>query len=276
MQNSPEFRNKGDTLKKIILRAAAAILALCIIFSLGYYGKTLGLYCKGNGAEYSVKKTESKDSLLKGKTIIFLGSSVTYGAASLGESFVDFLVKQDGITAVKEAKSGTTLVDDKGDSYISRMKKLDTSLKPDLFVCQLSTNDATKDKPLGKVSDSYDREQFDTHTVAGAVEYIVSYARDTWDCPVMFYTNTQFENVKYEDMIYLLREAQAKWHFGIIDLFNDKEMFNVDEADLKLYMADAIHPTRAGYRDWWTPVIRDRIIIYLGLRPELITGKKVK
>ncbi len=259
-------------MKKIIFRILICILAVCVIASAGYGLGQLGFYCKGNGADYSVKKTEAADSPLKGKTVIFLGSSVTYGARSLGESFVDFLVKQDGITAVKEAKSGTTLVDDKSDSYISRMKKIDTALKPDLFVCQLSTNDATRSKSLGKVSASFDREKFDTHTVAGAVEYIISYAKDTWDCPVMFYTNTVFDNTEYEDMIFLLREIQVKWHIGVIDLFNDKEMCKVSDEDLKLYMADAIHPTRAGYRDWWTPVIREKIIVYLGLKPGLVTG----
>lgn len=82
--------------------------------------------------------------ILAGK-IIFLGSSVTYGAASQGVSFVDFLTSHDQCVVYKEAVSGTTLVDDGPDSYISRMKKLQVS-KADLFVCQLSTNDATQKK----------------------------------------------------------------------------------------------------------------------------------
>ena len=56
------------------------------------------------------------DSPINGKTVIFLGSSVTFGYGSLGVSFADFLEKTDGITAVKEAVSGTTLVDVKSNS----------------------------------------------------------------------------------------------------------------------------------------------------------------
>ena len=88
-----------------------------------------------------------------GKHIVFLGSSVTYGAASNGVSFVDFLAEKTGCRVTKEAVSGTMLVDDAPDSYICRMRKLNPEMKVDLFVCQLSTNDATKGIPLGSVSE---------------------------------------------------------------------------------------------------------------------------
>lgn len=72
----------------------------------------------GNSIKYSVCLTErKKNNRLKGKKIIFLGSSVTYGSQSKGESFVDFLKKADGIEAVKEAVSGTTLADNGFDQF---------------------------------------------------------------------------------------------------------------------------------------------------------------
>ena len=127
-----------------------------------------------------MKDTASvSDSLINGKTVIFLGSSVTFGYGSLGVSFTDFLEKSDGITAVKEAVSVTTLVDIKSNSYVSRMKKIDKNIKADAFVCQLSTNDATKEMLLGEISDSFNINDFDTQTVAGAIEYIIAYAKET-------------------------------------------------------------------------------------------------
>lgn len=54
--------------------------------------------------------------------MIFLGSSVTYGAASQGVSFADFIARRNGCEAIKEAVSGTTLVDNGSDSYVSRLK----------------------------------------------------------------------------------------------------------------------------------------------------------
>lgn len=212
---------------------------------------------KGNKDIYSVANVEAvSDSPLQGKTIIFLGSSVTYGSAAKGESFADFMKKRDGIIPVKEAVSGTVLVDEavrNKKSYIERMKTIDPDIQADAFVCQLSTNDASMKKPLGEISASFDKDDFDTHTVAGAIEYIIAYARETWNCPVVFYTGTKYDSSAYEDMVDLLLRIQEKWGIEVLDLWNDAEMNAVSSADYKLYMVNGIHPSRAGYRDWWTP-----------------------
>lgn len=249
--------------KKSVIRLISILLAAAIITAGAYVGNMFGYFNKGNSSMYSLKNTGIIQSSLEGKTIIFLGSSVTYGYGSKGVSFVDFMEKQDGIIAVKEAKSGTTLVDDKVSSYVSRMKKLDKDIKADAFICQLSTNDATKNKPLGEISDSFDIYDFDTHTVAGAMEYIIAYARQTWDCPIIFYTGTKYESDNYSDMVELLLMLQDKWDIGVIDLWNDETMNSVSDENYKLYMNDSIHPTRAGYRDWWLPVMREYVEKYL-------------
>lgn len=242
--------------KKIAVTLICIFLACCIGGG-GYYGNMTGWFNKGNSSRYSVKNTESSTGNLKGKTVIFLGSSVTYGYASKGESFADYLEKETGIISVKEAVSGTTLVDDKTNSYVSRMKTIDKNLKADVFVCQLSTNDATQNKPLGAQSDSFDPENFDTHTIIGAMEYIISYARETWNCPVVFYTGTEYDSENYEKMVDALLKLKEKWDIGVIDLWNNEEMKKVDSDTLKLYMNDDIHPTRKGYKEWWTPVFRE-------------------
>ena len=123
----------------------------------------------GNAEKYDAANLEKNSgSALEGKTIIFLGSSVTEGAAAEGQSFVELFEHQDGVQAVKEAKSGTTLVDSisipalltfgNGKSYVSRIKKLDEEMDVDCVVCQLSTNDATMGKELGEVSEAESQE----------------------------------------------------------------------------------------------------------------------
>ncbi|MBR3128483.1 MAG: hypothetical protein IKF35_09540, partial [Solobacterium sp.] len=67
----------------------------------------------GNGPEYDIlKQKQNPDSPLHGKACIFLGSSVTYGHAALGESFVEALQVIDGLQVYKETLSGTTMVDE--------------------------------------------------------------------------------------------------------------------------------------------------------------------
>lgn len=244
-------------MKKKIIVIVSVLLSVVIIIAGGYVGNMFGLFSEGNYGEYDLRNTEAlQTSPLKNKTIIFLGSSVTYGYGSMGVSFADFLEVTDDITAKKEAVSGTTLVDAKSNSYVSRMKTIDKNIKADAFVCQLSTNDATKEKPLGEISDSFDIKDFDTQTVAGAIEYIISYAKETWNCPIVFYTQAKYDSEYYGKMVDLLLELQKKWDIIVIDFWNDEEINNISDEQQKLYLIDHIHPTKAGYRDWWLPKIQ--------------------
>jgi len=264
-------KSKMKGWKKVLI----AILCVFLIISIGGFvaykvfgSEVLSIILAGkpgNAAVYDVEAVaENPDSPLRGKTILFLGSSVTEGFASCGVTFVEYLEKMDGITPIKEAKGGTTLVSLDDTSYIPRMKTMDTTIRADAFICQLSTNDATKELPLGKVSDSIDRADFDTSTVAGAIEYIISYASETWNCPVIFYTGTRYDSENYGAMVALLLEIQKKWDCGVIDLWNDDTLNAISEEDRKLYMLDGIHPTKAGYLYWWTPVFREYLHTRLG------------
>ncbi len=216
-------------------------------------GNMFGIFSEGNYGEYTVNKTEALNSPINGKTIIFLGSSVTFGYGSLGISFVEFLQKEDGIIPVKEAVSGTTIADIKDDSYISRLKTIDKNIKADAFICQLSTNDATKNLPLGEITESFEIEDFDTQTIAGAIEYIIAYAKNTYNCPVIFYTQAKYESESYQQMVDLLFEIQKKWNITVIDLWNNDAVNNITDEQRKLYLVDNIHPTKAGYKEWWLP-----------------------
>lgn len=198
-------------------------------------------------------------SILQGKTVIFLGSSVTYGHASGGVSFADFLAERNQCKAIKEAVSGTTLVDSGADSYISRMKAMKVEEPVDYFICQLSTNDATQKKPLGQVSESKDMTDFDTETIAGAMEYIIAYARSTYGCQVAFYTSPKYDSDEYQAMVDCLFTLQIKWGIDIIDLWNNEAFNDVSVENYARYMADPIHPTREGYLVWWTPEFEKQI-----------------
>lgn len=190
--------------------------------------------------------------------IIFLGSSVTYGSASGGVSFADMICEKNGYDLVKEAVSGTTLVDADDTSYVSRLKKISAD-SADLFICQLSTNDASLGKPLGTVAPGKDTGSFDTSTIAGAIEFIIAYVKERWACPIAFYTGTRYDSEQYARMVVLLKEIAAKWDIDVIDLWDEPSFCNVSPEDYSRYMADPIHPTTVGYRDWWGPFIEAHI-----------------
>lgn len=130
---------------------------------------------EGNTGAYSMEYVPLLEgNPLQKKNVCFLGSSVTYGAASLREGIPEYFGARFGCSFTKEAVSGTTLVDNGKSSYVQRMRSnLDPNTHYDLFVCQLSTNDATKKLPLGEISDSMELDSFDTSTITGAMEYIM-------------------------------------------------------------------------------------------------------
>ncbi|MCR5272072.1 MAG: SGNH/GDSL hydrolase family protein [Lachnospiraceae bacterium] len=179
-------------------------------------------------------KKESK------KNVVFLGSSVTYGAASGGVSFADFVSERNGWNMIKEAVSGTTLADKDDESYVSRLKKIEVD-KVDLFICQLSTNDASQNIPLNDVRD--------------AINFIISFVREKWNCPIAFYTNPKYDSKEYEAMVDLMKEITEKENLILINMWDDNELNSAIDADRARFMADPIHPTKDGYLEIMTPFV---------------------
>ena len=189
---------------------------------------------------------------MNNKTIVFLGSSVTYGVDNW--SMADFIRESERYNVVKWAVSGTTLTDMDEKSYVSRLNaEIKNQDVCDCFICQLSTNDASGKYTLGSVSNSFNIIDFDTKTIIGAIEYIVATVKEKWNCPLMFYTGTFMENQIYQKMVDSLIEISKKWEFEIIDLWNDPEMRLIDEESYKKYMNDPVHPSKIGYEQWWGP-----------------------
>ena len=183
-------KKKGKKKMWIILGCVAGFLLLQWLF-IGYrfsFGpfKALGdirmAKLPGNAESYGMDRLDAMEgSPLEGKKILFLGSSVTYGAASLREGIPEYFAVRLDAEVTKEAVSGTTLTDDSDSSYVHRLlTKIDPATPYSLVVVQLSTNDASKNKPLGEISNSRNKEDFNTRTVTGAIEYIIAYSRETW------------------------------------------------------------------------------------------------
>jgi len=218
----------------------------------------------GNAQMYHPENVSPHEtSPLAGKHLLFLGSSVTNGSASLEVSMADYIGILNDCEITKEAANGTTLADKNGSSYLSRLKKIDRSLEFDAVIVQLSTNDASQKIELGKISDSKNSSDFDASTIVGSMESIIAYSYDTWDCPVIFYTGTKYNSTEYQAMIDILPSLQEKWEIGIIDLWNDADMNSISKDDYNFYMNDNIHPTQAGYLLWWTPKFESYLYEFL-------------
>lgn len=266
------------------------------------------------GIEYTVDETMASGSLdgnaerffasnvkrvqdhpLAGKTVYWLGSSVTYGASSEGEAMAEFLAAKTGAVCRKDAVSGTTIFDDGlkpetgSNSYTRRLTQSTVFRKKehvDAFICQISTNDALASRlpKRGQISDGSvtDKAEFDRATTLGGVEYIIAYVKETWGCPVYFYSGCYFgdegsgvrankdpSGTNYAQLVSQVTEIAAKWRkldcdVGVIDPYNDED-FNgqVTDAYYKWCTKDPIHPKRAGYLNWWTPYFERYLTVKL-------------
>lgn len=237
-----------------------------------YGGKTLEIPIlvrhPGNLDEYAVENfTTLENSPLQGKTFFWLGSSVTLGSNSLNESMADYIAKKYDCVCIKEAVSGTTLATYKKNSYVERLiaylNSDDRVDQVDAVIVQLSTNDQYKPESFGVVTanDVRDLSEFDASTTFGAMEYIIATVKENWDCPVFFYANPPTDYSSYMTMVLGLYDIAAKWDIEVIDMFMDVEFLNLPtEEQRDLWMSDKIHPTKAGYRDWWLPKFEEALL----------------
>ncbi|MBQ9323520.1 MAG: SGNH/GDSL hydrolase family protein, partial [Clostridia bacterium] len=220
------------------------LVVLGALIGLGYLAHIKCWLNPGNSSKYASKTLAKKEgSPLKGKNILFLGSSVTLGFGSCGDSFVDMIARTTGANCTKFAVSGTTLVDKKsllGDSYITRMKQIDPKTPCDIFVCQLSTNDATKKLPLDDVR--------------SATKEIIDYVKKTWNCPMVFYTNPEYDDANYAAMVDMLKDLAKTEDIQIVDLWDD-EVANLAENKSHTKLV-GVHPTKKGYQVW-APIIEE-------------------
>ncbi len=243
--------------KKVILIILIGIFVIGVLTILGFriyksFGETalfpIFALKEGNSSKYSVDNVDEVDnSPVGGKFVLYIGSSVTKGYGSCGTTFVDYLHKKYNIAGYVEAVNGTTIATIDEKSYYPRMSgNSHSSIHYDAVVCQLSTNDAKKNIPIDKVKEG--------------IESIIYESNSVWDCPVIFFTNPRYDSEQYGKMVEALYEVQKEYDIIIIDLWNDEEFNNITEEERKLYMLDDVHPTKAGYLEWWLPKFEEVII----------------
>lgn len=209
----------------------------------------------GNEEKFNLENIATDcNSVLREFKMVFLGSSVTLGETSGHISFADYIAKRNNIKYIKEAVSGTTLVDTDRSSYISRLKNIDKSFDASLFVIQLSTNDASYKLDLGDIDET------NTKTIFGAINYIIDYVLKNWNAKIVFYTNPFYKNDYYLSMVEGLKKIQSTRNIYLIDLYTDMDFNNISSQERELYMVDDIHPSKAGYLLWWTPFFEKKLI----------------
>ncbi len=237
-----------------IVLAYLLLLAVIVISGCIEAGGAPFMKSESNGEQYDPdKQPKITGSPLEGKRLLCLGSSITNGNFAKGCSWVDYIDSIYGAKCVKDTLGGTSVADTDDLSYVRRIRKYDDSDHFDLVIIQLSTNDALMGVDVGK-SDS----TIDLSTFSDALEYLIQYSKETIGCPVLVYssprtgTRDDFRE-KYSVYDQVAGDLCRKGGAYFLDLFNDEDFNDITDEQFHDWMANAFHPMKRGYLEWWLP-----------------------
>ncbi len=194
---------------------------------------------------------------LNGKTALFVGDSISNGHTDIAMMYAwgGRIGRKYGMTWINESHSGSNLAE-KGDGSgqtIAEQIVAHGNRDIDYVIIEGGVNDAMNKLPVGQISASYNKEDFDLYTFAGSLEYAFAYATETWgDNPefrigylVTFqnrWTTKEGTAAHYS----VARAICQKWNVPCLDLNGDSVASALD-IENKTYIPDGIHPNAAGY-----------------------------
>lgn len=214
---------------------------------------------------------------LNGKTILFAGDSITYGADRPQKEdysqrgWVKRIQDYNPLALVHGFGQGGATIAKLADSNNNVLAKLPNmhQLYPhaDYIIIQGGVNDAYNNVPLGEITNNYTSE-YDVTTFSGALEYIFDYCTKNWQGKNIGFIVTHkvpsagsLPNERFYNMMMRSMEICKKWSIPYIDLF-DKSNLNFFIDDIKNNFSakqDGLHPNALGY-DVISPKINQWLI----------------
>ena len=189
------------------------------------------------------------------KTALFLGDSISYGAADAGRSWAWRMSNSLGFKPDNQSVNGWAISTSRQLRIINELKGVKYN-SYDYVIMEGGTNDAWDSCEVGVVSDSYDPKDFDITTFAGGLEELFynAYQRFpgarfgfiiTYKMPLA----TDKGNVAYmEPIANISIDICKKWNVAYLDLYHDDYVNNtLLEVDTLNYLIDTVHPSVAAY-----------------------------
>lgn len=202
---------------------------------------------------------EVQDSVLNGKTALFVGDSICYGsqdeakksawAGRIAEHYgLDFYTNN----GVSGASLSTARADRQG--RILWQVTREAAYQYDYVILHGGVNDAWDSYPVGEVSSSFDVADFDVNTYAGALEELFYYTiRDHGTSAIGYLMNFKAPSCtsgRISDMSEYFavgKQICEKWKVPYLDMYNSAEITEALKFTTKTYTNDYIHPNAAGY-----------------------------
>jgi lysophospholipase L1-like esterase len=166
---------------------------------------------------------DAPSPILAGRTVYAFGDSIVAGHRYTQASFIDFVARQEGMTLVKKAVNGATVLPS-SNTIVDQLASAPAG-QPDYIVFDGGTNDAypaTLDK-LGAVSNGFDSE-LDVSTFAGAFENLIARMREKYPEADIVYTAVHRLGARDVETQEALREIELeackKWGVTVADIYS--------------------------------------------------------
>ncbi len=214
--------------------------------------------------------TVESTSPLKGKKMLFMGDSISFGSGDAvspfrtGRAWAGRIADLTGAITTNASVSGAKVSYQRGDdNWVYSQYVPHQNTKFDIIVMHGGVNDARHNRPVGALSEGTDEAtlQKNQPNYAGGLEWIFYNVKKTNpDAKLFFIANHRLDGHatgKAKDMSEYFNIAKAaceKWGVIFIDLYNNKELNDKLETTTTKYLPDTLHLNAAGY-DIITPYI---------------------
>jgi len=214
--------------------------------------------------------TVESTSPLKGKTMLFMGDSISYGSGDgvspfrTGRAWAGRIADWTGAITTNASVGGAKVSYQRGDdNWVYSQYIPHQNTKFDIIVMHGGVNDARHNRPIGALSEGKDEATLKKNqpNYAGGLEWIFyNVSKTNPDAKLFFIANHRLDGHSTghaKDMSAYFDIAKAaceKWGIIFIDLYNNKELNDKLETTTTKYLPDTLHLNAAGY-DIITPYI---------------------
>ena len=247
-------------MKKYISVLLSIFMILCLFTACG----------KGESAD-----TEQTKSALPyaGKTVTFIGDSITYGIGLENQTnqYWMHLQKNMALGSVQNKGVSGSCVSTQGTRGLDRQPlamRVNSFFSTDIFIIFMSTNDFGCDVPIGTMEDTQDV------SFMGAWNFTLNTLKTRHpDTKILLMTplpryskKINALNLKLDDYVDALREIAQAHELPLIDLYT-MMADEFTEENCEKYMPDKLHPNEAGHR-----LMAERIQAWLEEHAEEVLG----
>ncbi len=197
---------------------------------------------------------DTESNILAGKTALFTGDSICFGAGSSG-GYAKFIGENNQMNVINYGVSGTRIaVSDREDAIVTRIASMQDTA--DYICLEGGVNDAWSGKvPLGEISNGFNAV-LDESTFTGAFESLLKQSIIKWQTAKIFYI-IPHKMIGVDEYMDRAKEICEKWGIPCLDLRLMTGIFAYIDEMKQIYTAngDGVHPNKQGYKIFYVDKI---------------------